>query len=50
MEMVRVWLGCRDGNGHAHWPDGGAYLDQPEQLVTAWAIIQREWGKYDKER
>jgi len=42
-----MWTHCRDGWGNVHWPDGGAYLDQPLRLIHAFQVIAREWPKWD---
>lgn len=39
MELVRTYLQCDRGMSGVEWPDGGALLDQPNTLVTAFNII-----------
>lgn len=45
---MNIWLRCRLADGSVTWPDGGPYLDQPVQLITAFDIIAREWRRYDQ--
>lgn len=36
---MQTYIQCDRGMGGVEWPDGGALLDQPNKLVSAFNVI-----------
>lgn len=43
--MVYLYHRCDMGMAGFVWPDGKAYLDQPERLIRAFDVIRTEWNR-----
>ena len=45
---MRTYQHCDHGMAGIVWPDGGALLDQPAALVTAFGVIAGALHRYSK--
>lgn len=48
--MVRIYRQCDRGMAGHVWPDGGALLDQPNQLIDAFQVIGAALQRFKPKR
>lgn len=50
LDIIRLCRMCQNGMGSPSWPDGGAILDQPVKLVSAFNFIRSLSSYYESNR